>query len=82
MYFFRKNYMKKDLRRREMLLFFTIKMAAMMSRANQQLRQQKNALYLRVNVFSTKVLIRDTILNSPTGDGTVILPVHPSHAKV
>ena len=28
--------------------------------------------FLSVNVFSTKVLIRDTIFTSPTGDGTVI----------
>ena len=42
----------------------------------------KNALCLRVSVFSTKVLIGDTIFTSPTGDGTAILPVHPSHAKV
>ena len=40
------------------------------------------ALYLNVNVFSTKVLTGDTILTSPTGDGTVILRGHPSHAKV
>ena len=30
-------------------------------------------LYLSVNVFSTKVLIRDTILRLPNGDGTAIL---------
>ena len=34
------------------------------------------------NVFSTKVLIRDTIFTSPNGDGTAILLCHPSHAKV
>ena len=46
--------------------------------------QKKNALYLSVNVFSTKVLIGDTILTSPTGDGTTILHDngHPSRAKV
>ena len=38
--------------------------------------------YLSVNVFSTEVLIGDTILTSPTGDGTAILRGHPSHAKV
>ena len=43
---------------------------------------KKNALYLSVNVFSTEVLIGDTILTSPTGDGTAILRGHPSHAKV
>ena len=37
---------------------------------------------LSVNVFSTKVLIGDTIFTSPTGDGTAILRGHPSHAKV
>ena len=42
----------------------------------------KNALYSSVNVFSTKVLIGDTIFTSPTGDGTTILRGHPSHAKV
>ena len=35
-----------------------------------------------VNVFSTKVLIEDTILTSPTGDGAAILRDHTSHAKV
>ena len=30
---------------------------------------KNNALYLIVNVFNTKVLIRDTIFTSPTGDG-------------
>ena len=39
-------------------------------------------LYLSVNVFSTKVLIGDTIITSPNGDGTAILRSHPSHAKV
>ena len=42
----------------------------------------KNALFLSVNVFSTKVLIKDSILTSPTGDGATILCGHPSHAKV
>ena len=37
---------------------------------------------LSVNVFSTKVLIGDTIFTSPNGDGTAILRGHPSHAKV
>ena len=43
------------------------------------------ALYLSVNVqpvFSTKVLIADTIFTSPSGDGIVILHGHPSHAKL
>ena len=38
--------------------------------------------YLSINVFSTKVLIGDTILTSPNGDGTATLRGHPSHAKV
>ena len=38
--------------------------------------------FLSVNVFSTKVLIGDTIFTSRTGDGTAILRGHPSHAKV
>ena len=38
--------------------------------------------YLSVNVFSTKVIIGDTIFTSPTGDGTAILRGHPNHAKV
>ena len=50
---------------------------------NGQLKKKKKkALYLSVNVFSTKVLIGDTIFTSPTGDGTAILRGHPSHAKV
>ena len=43
---------------------------------------QKKSLYLSVNVFSTKVLIGDTIFTSPTGDETAILRGHLSHAKV
>ena len=42
----------------------------------------KKALYLSVNVFSTKVLIVDTNFTSPNGDGAAILRGHPSHAKV
>ena len=38
--------------------------------------QQKNALFLSVNVFSMKVLITDTIFY-----GTAILRAHLSHAK-
>ena len=45
------------------------------------LGKKKDALYSSVNVFSTKVQIGDTILTSPTGDGTAILRGHPSHAK-
>ena len=45
-------------------------------------RNKKIALYLSVNVFSTKVLIEDTVVTSTTVDGTVILRGHPSHAKL
>ena len=46
-------------------------------------KKKKIALfYLSVNVFSTKVLIGDTIFTSLSGDGTAILRGHPSHAKV
>ena len=33
---------------------------------------KKKAVSLSVNEFSTKVLIKDTIFTSPTGDGTAI----------
>ena len=42
----------------------------------------KNAPYLSVKGFSTKVLIGDTIFTSPIGDGIAILRGHPSYAKV
>ena len=42
----------------------------------------KDALFLSVNEFSTKVLIGDTIFPSPCGGGTGILRVRPSHVKV
>ena len=46
-------------------------------------RKRKYTLFeCLFNVFSTKVIIRDTILTSPTGDGTAILRGHPRHAKV
>ena len=44
--------------------------------------QKINALYLSVKVFSTKALIGDTILTSPTGDGTTFLCGLLSHMKV
>ena len=40
-----------------------------LKKTRQNKTKQKNALYLSVNVFSTKILIGDTILTSPTGDG-------------
>ena len=44
------------------------------------LQIQKNGL--SINVFSTKILIEDTIFTSPTGDGTAILCGLRSHVKV
>ena len=43
---------------------------------------KKNALYLNVNVFSTNLLIKDTIFTSSTGEGTATLLNYPSHEKV
>ena len=40
---------------------------------NKKSYDEKNALYLNVNVFSTKVLRRGTIFTSPAGDRTAIL---------
>ena len=37
-----------------------------------RLKLKKNALYLRVNVFSTNLLIGEAIFTSPTGDETAI----------
>ena len=46
-------------------------------------KKERKALYLNVNLVSTKVLIGDTIFfTSPTGDRTAILRGHPSHVKV
>lgn len=42
----------------------------------------KNALFLSVNVFSTRVLIKDAIFMSPTEDRATILRGHSSHVKV
>ena len=39
-------------------------------------------LNLRVNVFSTKELIGDTVFTSPTRDGNAILCGNPSDGKV
>ena len=43
---------------------------------------KKKALNLSFNVFSTKVLIGDTIFTSQTGDETTILRGQLSQAKV
>ena len=43
---------------------------------------KKNALYLNANVFSTNLLIKDTIFTSSTGEGTATLLNYPSHEKV
>ena len=45
--------------------------------------RRKKALYFSLlNVFSTRVLIEDTIFKSSKGDGTAIFRGHASHAKV
>ena len=49
---------------------------------NKKSCDEKKPLYLSVNVFSSKVLSRDTIFTSPAEDRTAILRGHPSHAKV
>ena len=46
------------------------------------LKKKKKSTLFECQVFSTEVLIGDTIFTSPTGDGTAILRGHPSHAKV
>ena len=51
-------------------------------RGSPRLILKNNALSLSVIVFSTEVITGDTILTSPTGDGTAILLGHPSHAKI
>ena len=43
---------------------------------------KKHALYLSVNVFSTKVLTEDFVMTSPNGDETTIFRGHPSYTKV
>ena len=49
---------------------------------NKKSFDEKKALYLSVNVFSTKVLSWDTIFTSPAGDRTASLRGQPSNAKV
>ena len=44
--------------------------------------ETKNALYLSVNVFSTRVQIEDNIFKSLRGEATTIFWGHASHAKV
>ena len=44
--------------------------------------RKKNALYLSVNVFSTKVLIRDTMFYISNWRQDRHFTGHPSHAKV
>ena len=44
--------------------------------------KKKWTFYSSVNVFSTKVLVGDTIFTSPNGDGPPFLRGHPSHAMV
>ena len=45
-------------------------------------QMEKKVLYLSVNIFTTKVLIKDLFFTSPTGDGTAIFRGHSSHVKV
>ena len=44
-------------------------------------KKKKRELYLSVNGFSTKVLVANTILTSPTGDGTAISRGHQSRLQ-
>ena len=57
--------------------YFEGKKQRTISKSKSQGYEKKNALYLSVNIFITKVLIGDTIF-----DRTALLPGHPSHAKV
>lgn len=43
---------------------------------------KKKALSSSVYVFCWKVLIEETIFTSPSGDGTAILPGHPSPQRI
>ena len=43
---------------------------------------KKDPLCFSFNVFSTKVIIGDSIFKPTTGDGAAILRGHPSHSKV
>ena len=49
---------------------------------NLHVKKKKWTFYSSVNVFSTKVLVGDTIFTSPNGDGPPFLRGHPSHAMV
>ena len=62
-------------------MVFLIDHRSCISRSTEKLSREENALYLSVNVLSTKVLIGDTFYTSPTGGGTAILLGHPSHKK-
>ena len=58
--------------------FNLVKLTTFFSQGPRALKK----LYLIVSVFSTRVLIGDTIFASLTGDGTAILRGHSGHAKV
>ena len=60
--------------------FFLINSSATDKNINSSVFE-KNALYLSVNVFSTKLLIGDTIFTSPIEEETAIFRGHPSRAK-
>ena len=62
-------------------MVFLIDHRSCISRSAEKLSRKENALYLSVNVFSTKVLTGDTFFTSPTGGGTAILLGNPSHEK-
>ena len=46
------------------------------------IKMGKNALYLSINAFSSKVLNGNTIFMSPTGDRTDILHGHPRSSNL
>ena len=50
-------------------------------RVSSDLAKKERELYLSVNGFSTKVLVANTILTSPTGDGTAISRGHQNRLQ-
>ena len=77
-----KTYMKPNIHIRMYLNHFASEHIAIPIQQSTEQFNWKKALYLSVKVFSTKVLIWDTIFTSPTGNGTAILRGHPSDVKV
>ena len=76
------RHLSVPLREFRLFFFFSVKPTKPFINGRFHTTVAKKALYLSVNVFSTKALIGDTINASPTGDGTAILRGHPSYAKV